>query len=140
MTPIKVACTDDEVRSCFCVMQQLRTNLVEEEFLQRVRLQASSGYELALLESEGHVCAVAGFRLIENLFTGRVLYVDDLVTDKAYRSRGHGRTLLDWLVTRARGTGCKTLELDSGVQRAEAHRFYLGSGMVISSHHFRLEI
>ena len=95
---------------------------------------------MALLENEGQVCAVAGFRLIENLFNGRVLYVDDLVTDKAYRSRGHGRALLDWLVTRAQGAGCKTLELDSGLQRLAAQRFYLESGMVISSHHFRLGI
>jgi hypothetical protein len=30
------------------------------------------------------------------------------------------------------------VELDSGVQRHDAHRFYLTNRMVISSYHFRL--
>jgi hypothetical protein len=46
--------------------------------------------------------------------------------------------LLDWMIERAREENCKSLELDSGVQRFDAHRFYLTNRMVISSHHFRL--
>ena len=84
--------------------------------------------------------AVAGFRLLEQLKAGLVLYVDDLVTDADARSSGHGEALLNWLVAYAREQGCAAFELDSGVQRYEAHRFYLLNGMVISSHHFRLKL
>jgi hypothetical protein len=35
--------------------------------------------------------------------------------------------------------GCRQLELDSGVQRFGAHRFYLREGFDISSHHFSIE-
>ena len=120
-------------------MQQLRPHLAETEFVTRVRRQADSGgYQLAFLEDGGAVSAVAGFRLIDNLAGGRILYVDDLVTDAGARSRGHGKVLLDWLADRARQEGCQFLELDSGVQRFDAHRFYLVNRMVISSHHFRL--
>src|SRR5688572_21205946 len=119
-------------------MHQLRMQLVEGEFLGRVRLQEQSGYQLAYLEEDGDVKAVAGFRYLENLYSGRVLYVDDLVTDSAGRSRGYGKALLGWLVELARSENCQTLELDSGVQRFEAHRFYLTNRMVISGHHFRL--
>jgi GNAT superfamily N-acetyltransferase len=69
-----------------------------------------------------------------------VLYVDDLVMDEAARSSGYGKRLLHWLVQRARDEGCQTLELDSGVQRFDAHRFYLTERMFISSHHFRLNL
>ena len=54
------------------------------------------------------------------------------------RSAGYGGQLFDWLVERARAEGCRTLELDSGVQRFDAHRFYLVRRMSIVSHHFRL--
>ena len=135
---IRDATTDLEVLRCFPVMRELRTDLVEEGFLPRIRRQQETGYQLAYLEDSGSVRAVAGYRLLENLYSGRVLYVDDLVTSPAVRSAGYGGQLFDWLVERARAEGCRTLELDSGVQRFDAHRFYLVRRMSIVSHHFRL--
>lgn len=64
----------------------------------------------------------------------------DLVTDSARRSRGHGKALLHSLIQRARDEGCRALDLDSGVQRFDAHRFYLANRMIISSHHFTLKL
>ncbi|HET8656809.1 MAG TPA: GNAT family N-acetyltransferase [Longimicrobiaceae bacterium] len=137
---IRLADSDEDILRCLPVMRQLRTELTDEEFVPRVRRQEAGGYRLVLAESGGAVRAVAGFRIIDNLAGGRILYVDDLVTDAAERSRGHGRALLEWLVERAREEGCRNLELDSGVQRFDAHRFYLANRMVISSHHFRLKL
>jgi GNAT superfamily N-acetyltransferase len=137
---IRLAATDREVMQCLPVMRQLRTQLAEGEFVQRIRTQQRSGYQLCYLAENGVVRSVAGFRLLENLASGRVMYVDDLVTDSAARSKGFGQQLLDWLLDRARGAGCDTLELDSGVQRFEAHRFYLRNRMHIVSHHFRINL
>jgi GNAT superfamily N-acetyltransferase len=78
--------------------------------------------------------------VIENLSAGRVLYVDDLVTDAERRSQGHGAALLGWLIDRARLEGCAKLDLDSGMQRKDAHRFYLSQGMTAYAHHFRFEL
>lgn len=80
---------------------------------------------------------VAGWRIIHSTSTIRRLYVDDLVTTEAERSTGVGHVLLAELEARAREARCTTLELDSGVQRADAHRFYFREGMAISSFHFR---
>ena len=140
METIRLAMTDEEIERCYPVMRQLRPHVPEGEFLPIVRRQEAGGYYLAFLESEGAVQAVSGFRFLENLAGGRVLYVDDLVTDAETRSRGHGGRLFAWLVERAREAGCNHLELDSGVQRFDAHRFYLVNRMIISSHHFRLAL
>ena len=50
----------------------------------------------------------------------------------------HAGALLDWLLEEAARLGCDQLHLDSGfgLDRADAHRLYLDSGMVISAHHF----
>jgi GNAT superfamily N-acetyltransferase len=66
--------------------------------------------------------------------------VDDLVTRDSDRSRGFGGELLDWLIKQARKNGCESLELDSGVQRFDAHRFYFTKRMSISSYHFRIRV
>jgi GNAT superfamily N-acetyltransferase len=140
MPSIRFADSDDEIAGCFSVMRQLRTHLPEEDFVSRVRRQEAGGYRIAFLEDDGIVRAVAGFRYYDNLHSGRVLYVDDLVTDATARSKGYGKQILDWLVAQARDAGCQTFELDSGVQRFDAHRFYLANRMIISSHHFKLAL
>ena len=111
-----------------------------EKFAERVQRQQTQGYQLAFLESDGEVCAVGGYRFLESLFSGKFLYVDDLVTRESDRSRGFGGKLLDWLIEQAREHNCENLELDSGVQRFDAHRFYFSKGMNISSYHFRIKI
>ncbi|OBS08059.1 GNAT family N-acetyltransferase [Acidihalobacter prosperus] len=135
MNRIREAHSDEDIARGFAVMSQLRPHLAADEFVTRVRRQMAGGFRLALLEDEGDVQAVAGFRLNENLAIGRFLYVDDLVTDQTARSQGHGRRLLEWLEQTAREAGCSQLVLDSGVQRFDAHRFYLRAGYAIRSHH-----
>jgi GNAT superfamily N-acetyltransferase len=132
--------TDDAIRRCFGVMSQLRPHISADEFIPRVRRQMESGYRLASVTDAEKVVAVAGFRIGECLAWGRHLYVDDLVTADGERSRGFGKALFDWLVAFARKHGCEQFHLDSGVQRFDAHRFYLRHGMHISSHHFSLRI
>lgn len=117
-------------------MRQLRPHIAAEEFVPRVEAQFAQGYQLAYLEDHGAVVAVAGFRIMEMLASGRTLYVDDLVTDQAARSHGHGKTLLGWLEDYARENGCITFSLDSGTHRQEAHAFYFRERMRVTSFHF----
>ena len=138
---IAIANTPEEIRRCHLVMRELRPPFHEpEQFVERVVRQQKEGYQLAFLESEGEVCAVAGYKFLESLFSGKFLYVDDLVTRESDRSCGFGGQLLDWLIEQAREHGCENLELDSGVQRFDAHRFYFSQRMSISSYHFRIKI
>jgi GNAT superfamily N-acetyltransferase len=141
MKNCRFAESDSDIARCFPVMVQLRPNLVAGEFLARIRRKEAEGYRLAFAEDgTGTVRSVAGFRVMDRLHLGRVLYVDDLVTDAAARSRGHGDGLFDWLAAHARGLGCVSLTLDSGTHRTDAHRFYLRKRMKISCFHFELPL
>lgn len=48
-------------------MRELRTHIVESEFVKLVRKHEKSGYQLVFLREHGDVKAVAGFRVTENL-------------------------------------------------------------------------
>ncbi len=137
---ISLAVDDREIESCYPVMSELRPHVGAEEFLRRVRRQAEiAGYKLAYL-SDGEVKAVAGFRVSECLAWGKFLYVDDLVSKDGERSKGYGGELFDWLVGYAREQDCDRFQLDSGVQRFAAHRFYLNRRMFIEAHHFGMKL
>jgi GNAT superfamily N-acetyltransferase len=136
MTFIELA-TDAEILTGREVMRQLRPGIAEEDYLATVRRMMDAGYRQVALVEDGEVRAMAGFRIFEMLYAGRILYVDDLSTDERVRSRGCGRALLDWLKSHARSNGCAELHLDSGVQRASAHRFYFREGLTVNCFHFR---
>lgn len=137
---ILLAESEADIARCYPVMAELRPHLSAAEFAVQVRRQQTLGFRLAYLEEAAEVCAVAGFRYLEMLAWGKILYVDDLVAAPARRSRGHGGSLFGWLVEQAKLHDCNELQLDSGVQRFGAHRFYLAHRMVINSHHFALKL
>ena len=136
----RLAISDADIQTCYPVMAQLRPHLVEGQFVETVHRMHATGFQLAMRLLDERVMAVAGFRIIENLHTGRILYVDDLVTDGSARSGGHGAALLRWLAEYARDHRCLALELDSGTHRHGAHKFYLREGMAITDFHFSLPL
>ncbi len=138
---IVVAETADEIARCHEVMRELRTHITtRQEFIERVQRQQKEGYRLAFLEADGEVRAATGYRIFDLLFSGRTLYLDDLVTREGDRSRGFGGQLFDWLVAEARREKCQAFTLDSGVHRFAAHRFYLVKRMKIAAHHLTLSL
>lgn len=136
----RVAETDADIGRCFDVMSELRTHLVRENFLDTVRGMMDEGYQLAFLEEGDEVVAVAGYRVYTNLFMGKHLYVDDLVTAEQARSRGFGEKMIHWLRDEARKEGCNHFHLDSGTHRGRAHKFYFQQGFTIASYHFSEEL
>lgn len=127
--------TDEERLACFEVLRELRPALSRERFLEDLARMKAQGFALAALW-DPEVRAVAGFRPMEMFSTGPTLYIDDLVTSAVHRGKGYGAALLSFLNGHAEASGCKYLELDSGLQRLEAHRFYRREGLEEVALHF----
>jgi GNAT superfamily N-acetyltransferase len=116
-------------------MRQLRPHLDSSAFLAAVKRMSAEGYKLVFV-ADPDIRAVAGFRKMEMLAMGTVLYVDDLVTSEAQRSKGYGGRLLAWLLDEAKRQQCQYLELDSGLKRLDAHRFYERNKLEKAAFHF----
>lgn len=121
------------------VHRQLRTALPADYTAKMQRVFAGGGRMCVAVEGDA-VLGVAVYRIYENTFDGVKMYVDDLVTDEAQRSTGVGRALMEHLQQLARAAGCESYTLDSGVQRAQAHKFYFREGMVVTSFSFKKKL
>lgn len=137
---IHIAESDAAILACFPVFHYLRPHLSADDFVERVRRQQEQGYQIVYIRSSERVAGVAGFRTLEFLAWGRVLYIDDLATLPGDQRHGYGGRLLAWLIAQARGAGCDAVHLDSGYQRHDAHRLYLQTGFTLNSHHFALKL
>lgn len=134
---IKTLESEAEILASFEVMKELRNHLEKESYVSSIReLGAMANYMLLGLFEDGVIQAVAGFRISKSLAWGKYLYIDDLVTLATNRSAGHGKKLLDWLKDFGKAQNCNRLDLDSGIQRFGAHRFYLRERMDILCYHF----
>jgi GNAT superfamily N-acetyltransferase len=117
--------TGEEFRRAYPVMNELRTHLMTvDDYEQQLGAMRRDGYRLFAVVEDDRYVALAGVAIRTNFYYGRFLYVYDLITSDTERSKGHGKALLDHLEELARADGCQTIALSSGVQRADAHRFY----------------
>lgn len=128
-----------QLQACFRVFSYLRPHLNESAFLSQVGKQQTEGYKIAYVEKNGRVVAASGYRIAHFLAWGRVLYVDDLVTDPEETCQGFGGAILNWLIEQAKHAGCDEIHLDTGYQRHDAHRLYLNKGFRLASHHMSLK-
>ena len=106
---------------------ELRTMLIE---------QINNGFQIVFVGDDAMAFAVGGFRTLDMLFSGKTLYVDDLVTHSMHRRKGYAGMLMKWMIQYAKDNGYDHLSLDSGHHRKDAHRLYLNHGLDITAHHF----
>ncbi|QAA35351.1 GNAT family N-acetyltransferase [Clostridium manihotivorum] len=105
-------------------MKQLRNDLDEEKYLSLLEHMKKEGYKMFALYYEDAIVAVAGVITLTNLYYGKHVWVNDLVTDSKQRSKNYGQRLLDFISQWAKENGCEVVALSSGLQRTEAHKFY----------------
>ena len=127
---------DERLTEVYPVLHELRTDLSESGFRELYSQAYPEGYRVIGLFDDDECRAVAGYHLSHGFMHGRFMYIDDLVTADRWRSKGYGRALNDHLLAKARAAGCSNVQLDSGTQRTDAHRFYFREDYVINSFHF----
>jgi len=140
---IRFAQTEKEIEDCWEVIKELRPHLQKENLVAQVKEMEQEGYRIvyvAIKEGEEEkVVSFAGFRPLQMLFSGKMIYIDDLGTLPAYRGHGYAGQLLDYIHQLAKDTGKTGVHLDSGHHRHDAHRLYLNKKFVITAHHFTLK-
>lgn len=138
---ITLAESDDDIAATFDVMHQLRPHLERDGYVARVReLMAGDGLRVLALRDDGVVRAVGTYRLMDMLYRGKLMYIDDLVTDETVRSRGYGSRMIERFREEALALGCNEIQLISRTLREQAHRFYFREGFGIECFHFRLPL
>jgi GNAT superfamily N-acetyltransferase len=134
---IRMVETEEDLLRCFALMAELRMNLTQSIFIERVHsLMQKHGYRLVILEDEGKIKALAGFRIAETLARGTFLKIDDFVIHNRFQGMGFGSRLFQWLLQYAREQNCDQVHVDPGAQWRDSYRFYLRNGMQINGYHF----
>ena len=121
-------------------MRQLRPQISEADYLSTVRrMMQTDGYlQAAVFDGDAVVAVLATASWRCSTPAKRSTWTTSIPTTRA----AHAVTaaLMDWLKREARERGCVQLQLDSGVQREQTHRFYFREGLTINCYHFRVDL
>lgn len=93
------------------------------------------GSETAL-KSAGQIVGIATLSIIMGPIIRKNAYLEDFVTDAAYRGQGVGTALWEAMLKWAKEHGCKELNFTSGHGREKAHAFYARHGAEIYDTNF----
>lgn len=122
-----------ELMMVYEVVSQLRTSLSYDEFEDLVYEMRSMQYKMFGIMEKDKLVTYAGVAIQTNLYDKRHLFVFDLVTGEAYRGKGYGKMMLEYLHDYAKMGMCKNIVLSSGFAREEAHYFYEKNGFAKKS-------
>ncbi len=117
-----------ELDIAYEILSQLRTELSYKEFEDLIYEMRHMEYKMIGIFENEKLITYAGVAIQTNLYHKRHLYVYDLVTDSALRTKGYAKMMLDYLVDFSRVAMCENIVLSSGLQRVQAHKFYENYG------------
>ena len=140
-THVKEVKTEQEFDGVLPVLQQLRTKLSREEALSLLGKMKKENYRLfALYNNEGEVVSLAGTAICTNFYNKKHVFIYDLVTAEAHRSKGYGEKLLSYIEEWGKENDCSCVVLTSAFPRVDAHRFYEREGYGKVSYSFWKEM
>jgi GNAT superfamily N-acetyltransferase len=139
----KKAITKADIEICKEAILEFRGNLDPNTVVDQVfQMISHEGFELVFIPNAYNTRAGAfiGYRKLNLLRTGPMIYVDDLFTFSEFRGQGCAGALLDYVAEQAASEGIKTIHLDSGYTLHTAHRLYLNKGYYLACNHFAKSI
>jgi ribosomal protein S18 acetylase RimI-like enzyme len=131
---------EKDIEKLIPVIRELRKHRTDAQLRKKLSKQMKDRFEVIFIGDEKTVYAMAGFRTMEVIFSGKTLYVDDLITHPDHRQKGYGGALLRWMIQYAKANHYDHFSLDSGPERKKAQRLYLKHGLEGIGAHFAKDV
>ena len=133
------AATKADIEFCKDTILEFLVHLNPETVIDLVfQMITEEGFELVFIRNTDNTRAggFIGYRKLNLLRTGPMIYIDDLFTLPECRNQGYAGMLLDYVKRQATEEGIKSIHLDSGYTLHTAHRLYLNKGYYLACNHF----
>lgn len=128
--------TAEEMLAYLVLIQEMYPAMTVEKYREYLDEMLSNSYgQVVVLDGEKPV-ALSGFWINVKLFSGRYIELDNVIVSKAYRSKGIGKLLSEWVIKKGKETDCEYAVLDAYVENFGAHKFYYKQGFVARGYHF----
>ncbi len=133
---IRELTTKDEMLTCLELLKEVYPTLTLEEYDRELDAMLPHNYGQVVVMDGETITGLTGYWMGSKLWCGKYLELDNVVVSEAYRSKGIGKLLFDFMEQRAIDEKCTMLALDSYTSNFKAHKFFYGQGFAPRGFHF----
>lgn len=128
---------NDEILTIVPLLQKLENFSIPEELIrERLPEMVTQNYECAGVYDAEKLIGICGLCFQTRHYAGRTIETEHVIIDEAYRNRGLGKRLMEFVYNYAREKSCNWVELNSYVNNFPSHKFYYNEGFVGKGFHF----
>lgn len=128
--------TKEEMLKCFDILREVYETITLQEYDSELDDMLPHNYGQVVVMDGETIAGLTGYWIGSKLWCGKYLELDNVVVAEAYRSKGVGKLLFDFMEKRAKDENCTMLSLDSYTSNFKAHKFFYGQGFVPRGFHF----
>lgn len=138
---VKLIETEAEIQQCWEVAFLLRPHLDKNNWSAMIsEMMQNEKYSIAGIMDNDKFVAFAGYRSMTSLHSGDIIYIDDLCTLEAYRGKGFGSQLLNYVKAIAIAGNKDKVVLDTDFNNNTAQKLYLKNGFKLAALHLSCEV
>lgn len=133
--------TPRQFEIAYALMKELRPHIDWQNFIALHDAAKKHDAYTMVAQFEGErAIGVMGYRVLYDYVHGKHLYIDDLIIAAEARSRGLGKTFLQYAEVIAQKKGCAGLRLCTGTENEGGIRFYQREGWTLRAHAFKKKV
>lgn len=127
----------DEINKVIPLVEKLNDFKVSKEILsQRFAEMITQNYECVGVFDKEKLIGCSGLWYSTRHYSGKSVEPDHVIIDEAYRGKGLGKQLFDWIYDYVKTKGYEAVELNTYVQNFPSHKFYYNEGFNALGYHF----
>jgi diamine N-acetyltransferase len=119
------------------LLQLLDNTLTTEVLKPRLQKMLTNNYQCIGVYNQDELVAISGFWFIQKYYTGQYIEPDNVVIDSAYRGKGIGALMSNWLDDYANQHNCIASNLNVYTTNDKAIKFWTNNGYKIISFHLQ---
>jgi GNAT superfamily N-acetyltransferase len=128
--------TAAEMAAMHSLIKELTPDISFDEYIKLLELMVPHNYRQVAVYDTEKIAGVSGYWICAKIYSGKYIEIDNLVVASAYRSKGIGKLLVDWMLEEGKKQGCRTALLDAYVENFKAHKFYYREGFIARGFHY----
>lgn len=123
------------------LLQKLGNNAVPEDLIkERLLEMVAQNYECLGIFDDEVLIGTCGLWFQTRHYAGKNVEMDHVIIDDAYRGKGIGEMLTNFVTDYAKKKSCNWIELNSYVHNFPSHKFFYNQGFVAKGYHFVKEL
>ena len=128
--------TKEEMLSTYDILLEVYPNLTLKEYSNELDVMIPNNYYQVVVMDGNTIAGLTGVWIGSKLWCGKYMELDNVVVAEAYRRKGVGKMLFEFMEQQAKNEKCTMLALDSYTTNFKAHRFFYQQGYGPKGFHF----